>query len=150
MELEYLTQLQPWQWGVAGVVLLILEILAPGTFFLWLGVSAFIVGIVLWLIPELAWQAQFIIFAIMSVSSLVLYRLYLKGNPIETDAPTLNRRGEQYIDQIYVLEEPIVNGYGKVRIGDSMWKVKGKDLERGNNVKVTGIDGIILQVEPPE
>lgn len=150
MELEYLTQLQPWQWWLAGVALLILEMLAPGTFFLWLGVSALLVGAVLWIIPDMGWQLQFIIFAIMSVSSLVLYRLYLKGNPIETDAPTLNRRGEQYIDQIFVLEEPIVNGHGKIRIGDSMWKVKGKDLERGNKVKVTGIDGIILQVEGSE
>lgn len=148
--MEYLTQLQPWQWWLVGVVLVILEMFAPGTFFLWLGISALIVGALLWFIPDMIWQIQLLIFAIMSVSSLVVFRFYLKKNPIETDAPTLNRRGEQYIGQVYTLEEPIVNGFGKVKIGDSLWKVKGKDLERGHNVKVTGIEGIILQVDIAE
>ncbi len=145
--MEYLTDLQSWQWWVAGVIFLILEMLVPGIFFLWLGVSALSIGCLLWVLPDLGWQIQFVLFAILSVSSLVAYRTYLTRNPIETDAPTLNRRGEQYVGQTYTLVEAIVNGYGKVKVGDSLWKVKGPDTEKGNKVKVIAVDGIILQVE---
>ena len=147
--MEFLTNIESWHWWVAGVVFLILEMLAPGIFFLWLGVAAIIVGLLLWVLP-MAWEIQLVAFAILSVGSLVLYRWYLGQHPIETDAPTLNRRGEQYVGEVYVLEEPIVNGFGKVKVGDSLWKVKGADSERGNRVRVVAVDGIILQVEAAE
>lgn len=148
--MEFLTNIESWHWLAAGVLFLILELLAPATFFLWLAVSALLVGCISWIIPGLSWQIELLLFAIFSVASLVLYRMYIARNPIETDAPTLNRRGEQYINHTYVLEKPIVNGYGKVKIGDSFWKVKGADAERGNLVKVTAVDGTILHVVPAE
>ena len=148
--MEFFTSIDSWHWWGAGILFLILELFAPATFFLWLAVSALLVGCVSWLAPELGWQIEFLLFAIFSVVSLVGYRMYLSRNPIETDAPTLNRRGEQYVDQVYELVEPIVNGYGKVKIGDSIWKVKGADAEKGNKVRVTAVDGIILQVEAVE
>ena len=145
--MELFASIDSWHWWGAGILFLILELFAPATFFLWLAVSALLVGCISWLAPELSWQIEFLLFAIFSVVSLVGYRMYLSRNPIETDAPTLNRRGEQYIGQVYELVDPIVNGYGKVKIGDSIWKVKGVDAEVGNKVKVIAVDGIILQVE---
>ena len=44
---ELLAGLEFWHWLVLGVVLATIEIFAPGVFFLWLGISAGIVGILL-------------------------------------------------------------------------------------------------------
>lgn len=145
--MEFITNIESWQWWTAGLILLIIELLAPATFFLWFGIAAFIVGCLSWIFADMSWQVECVLFAIFSISSLVGYRMYLTRNPIKTDAPTLNRRGEQYVGQTYVLQDPIINGYGKVKIGDSIWKVKGEDAEQGRRVKVTAVDGIILQVD---
>jgi hypothetical protein len=40
---------------------------------------------------------------------------------VESDQPKLNRRGEQYVGRTFTLEEPIVNGHGKIRVDDSTW-----------------------------
>ncbi|MCG8379509.1 MAG: NfeD family protein, partial [Proteobacteria bacterium] len=58
-----------------------------------------------------------------------------------------NRRGEQYVGRIFTLEEPIVNGVGKVKVDDSTWKVMGVDMPAGTKVRVLSVDGTILNVE---
>ena len=73
--------------------------------------------------------------------------MYLRSRPIESEDPTLNRRGEQYIGRVYVLEEAIANGRGKVRVGDSIWMVEGDDMPAGEKVRVTDISGITFIVE---
>ena len=59
----------------------------------------------------------------------------------------LNRRAEQCVGRLYTLEEPIVNGRGRVKVDGVFWKIEGDDLEAGNRVKVVGADGVILKVE---
>jgi membrane protein implicated in regulation of membrane protease activity len=34
-----------WNWWLLGVVLMIIEAIAPGFFFLWMGVAALLVGL---------------------------------------------------------------------------------------------------------
>lgn len=53
---EILSRAEFWHWWVLALVLLALEIAAPGTFFLWLAVAAGVVGLILLLLPALAWQ----------------------------------------------------------------------------------------------
>ena len=53
-----------------------------------------------------------------------------------------------YVGRSYVLDEAIVNGRGKVRIDDTLWVVTGSDRGKGEWVKVTGVDGTRLVVEP--
>ena len=48
-----------WHWLIAGVVLIVLEVFAPGAFFLWLGVSAGVVGLILVMFPDMGWESQF-------------------------------------------------------------------------------------------
>jgi len=141
---EFLTY---WHWWIFGVLLIVLEIFAPSAFFLWMGISAGIVGLILLIAPDLGWEYQFMIFAIFSIVSIALWKRYAKQNPTVTDHPTLNRRGEQYVGRHFTLEEPIVNGMGKIKVDDSIWKISGGDCDAGTTVKVTGIDGTIFRVE---
>ena len=145
--MDWLAQAEYWHWWVLGVVLLILEVFFPGAFFLWLGVAAGIVGVVLLAIPDLGWQMQLLLFAVLSVVSIAVGRFWLKRHPIATDLPTLNRRGEQYIGRVFTLEEPIVNGNGKIRVDDTTWKIRGDDRSVGEKVRISGVDGTVLLVD---
>lgn len=145
--MSVLQALTPWHWWVLAVLLIILEIVTPGVFLLWLGLASAIVGGLLWLWPGMDWQWQLLGFALLGVFNILLVRRYLSFRPIQTDQPRLNRRGEQYIDRIFALDEPIINGFGKIRVDDSIWKVEGADAPVGTRVRVVGVDGALLKVE---
>ena len=142
-----LEQIEFWHWWIAGVLLAIIEVFAPGAILIWMGVAAGLVGAMVLAVPDMAWQVQFLIFGVLSVSSIVAWRYYQKRNPTETDQPKLNRRGEQYVGRVFTLKEAIVNGSGVVWVDDSRWKVEGSDLPAGTKVRVTGVEGTVLQVE---
>lgn len=137
-----------WHWWIAAVVLLVLEVFAPGSVFLWMSTGAGLTGLLLLLAPETAWEYQLLAFAVLTVASAVAWRAYLRHRPIETDQPALNRRGEQYVGRVFNLDEAIVNGTGKIRVDDTTWKVEGADLPLDAKVRVTGVDGTVLTVEP--
>lgn len=150
MSTSWLNELGPWHWLLIAIVLIILEVLSPAAFFMWLAVAAGLVGITLAVFPDLGWQPQLLLFAVFSVLSLVLGRRYLKHHPIATDEPTLNKRAHQYIGRVFTLDRPIVNGSGKLGVDDTTWKVGGPDCEEGTNVRVVGVDGVVLLVIPAE
>ena len=136
-----------WHWWILAAVLIILEVFAPGAFFLWLGLAAVAVGGVVYLSPGMSWEYQLLLFSVLSVISIVIWRKYFRITPTDTDQPHLNRRGEQYVGRVFTLEEPIVDGVGKIRVDDSTWKVHGEDCPAGTRIEVTGVDGTILKVE---
>ncbi len=139
-----------WYWWVAAAIFVVIEVFAPGIFFLWFGISAAIVGVASLLVPGLGWQYEILIFGVLSIMSAVGARMYLKQRPIDSDQPTLNRRGEQLIGRIVTLSDAIENGRGRVNVGDGTWSVEGNDHPVGTKVKVTGVDGIVLKVEKSE
>jgi membrane protein implicated in regulation of membrane protease activity len=142
----FLEEITYWQWWVLGVIFVILEVFSPGAFFVWMGIAAGVVGAVLMIAPGISWEYQILIFAGFSVISIVLWRQYQKKHPTKTDQPRLNRRGEQYIDRVFTLDTPIVNGQGKIHVDDSTWKIMGDDCPAGTKVVVTGVEGVVLQV----
>ena len=143
-----LEEIEFWYWWVAAIMLIVVEIFAPGTVALWMAVSASAVGLLLLAFPEVTWQTQFLVFAILSVATVIGWRAYQLRYPTVSDQPTLNRRGEQYVGRVFTLSEAIVNGSGKIHVDDTMWKVVGQDLPEGTKVRVTGVDGTLLTVEP--
>jgi len=135
-----------WHWWVFAVVLIIIEILVPSFFALWMAIAAFIIGLILLVFPDIGWQFQWLMFAVLSVLSSVVWRRYYVKHPIATDEPLLNRRGEQHVGRIITLASPIVNGQGKVILDDSTWKVHGPDCSAGTRVQVIAVDNVILKV----
>jgi len=100
------------------------------------------------IIPELSWQMQFILLACFSLVSIAMWRFSRKLFPQnEAEASHLNRRGEQYIGRTFTLLEPIINSTGKIKVDDSTWRVKGEDAPIGTQVRITGVKGIIFDVE---
>ena len=145
--MDILTQLNAWHWAIAAAILIVLEMFVPGAFMLWLGIAAAVVSLLLVIFPGMGWEAQFIVFAVLAVVSILAWREVQRRNPRETDQPALNRRGEQYVGRVFTLEEDIVNGQGKIKVDDSTWKIEGADCASGSQIKVTGVDGVVLVVE---
>ena len=137
-----------WFWLGAGLVLLTLEAMLPGVFLVWLGLAALATGIITFLVP-MGVTPSLVLFAVLGLTSILLGRRVQSGQKTEvTDSPFLNDRGKAMIGKIYAVEAAIVAGTGSVRIGDSVWRVTGADAAVGAHVKVTGIDGSTLLVEP--
>ena len=136
-----------WHWWVLAVLLILIEVLAPGTFFLWLGLAAGLVGLLLVILPDLGWQLQVLIFAVLAVLSVLAGRAWLKRHPIETEDTGLNRRGDALVGEIYELAEAIRTGRGAVRVGDTVWRAEGPDMPKGSRVRVVAVHGTTLKVE---
>lgn len=136
-----------WHWLAIGAALAALEIVAPGTFLLWLGAAAGVVGLVTLAWPSIGWELQLLVFAVCAVVLIAVSVKYLRGSSAETDKPDLNERGRQLVGRRLTLDDPIVNGKGRVRLGDTMWQVAGPDYMRGTNVKVVAVNGTVLEVE---
>jgi len=145
--IAWLESLAYWHWLVLGVVLGIIEVFAPGAFFLWLGISAGIIGILIWLLPAVSWEIQILLFAVLSIASVVIARRYLNFHPLQTDLPNLNQRGQQYVGRVFTLKEPVINGQGKIRVDDSTWKITCDDCESGTKVVINGVDGVVLRAD---
>jgi len=140
-----------WHWFALGALLLILEVLAPGVIFLWLGIAAIAVGAILFLVPGFTWEVQLIVFAVVAVVTTIGGRRIAATREQPSDEPNLNRRAERYIGHTYVLEDTTLNGRGKIGIGDTLWSAfvepPGTDLMRGARVTVIDVDGATLIVE---
>jgi hypothetical protein len=139
--------LGPWTWIILGLGLVGLELLGPGIYLIWFGLAALLTG-VLDFAFGLSWQAAFLTFAALSVAAVIAGRA-LTRHPGEPSAGpgALNRRGEALVGRVFVLEEPIVQGSGRVRVDDSSWRVTGPDSPAGASVRVVRVDGATLVVE---
>jgi len=153
IDFQFTEELRFWHWFILGVVLLGLEIVLPGTFFLWMGVAAGIVGLLVLVLPPFGWEIQVLVFAALSILAVVGGRIWLRRHPTQTAEPNLNVRGAQYLGRVLHLSEPMVDGIGKVRLGDTLWRVAtgdDTDLSEGTRVRVVGVDGATLKVEPAD
>ncbi|NND65201.1 MAG: NfeD family protein [Gammaproteobacteria bacterium] len=144
---SWLSHIDYWHWWVLAFGLLVLEIFAPGAVFVWMGVGAIASGFLLLVFPSLSLEAQILTFAVVSIGSLVGWKLYRNNHPIDTGHPFLNQRGERFVGHVFVLEKPIINGRGSVRAEDTTWRVHGPNLPAGASVRVTSVDGALLVVE---
>ncbi|WP_374287677.1 NfeD family protein [Pseudomonas fluvialis] len=146
--LEYLQNLTFWDWLAFGTLLLILEVFGTGGYLLWMGIAAAGVGLLGYLFPELPWAAQYILFALFSLcTAIVWWRRQRSSQARSSDQPGLNQRGSELLGRTFTLHEAIVAGHGKIKAGDSLWLVAGNDLPAGATVRVVSQQGVILHVE---
>ncbi|MFC5066964.1 NfeD family protein [Flaviflagellibacter deserti] len=147
MILGWLESLGVWTWFVLGLLFLGIEIVAPGTFMLWLGVAAIATGLLM-LVVDWGWQGQILAFAALSIIAVVGWWRFSRGHGPASSEPVLHRRSELYVGRQFTLEEPIVSGRGRVKIDDTVWRISGPDLAAGTRIRVEGTDGAVLIVAP--
>ena len=137
-----------WYWFALTGVLLIFELFAPGVIFIFIATGAAVAGIALWAVPNLGLELQILIFAVVSAAAYYFGRPLTRGLISHHRHPHLNTRGQALMGHVATLSEPIVNGRGRLSIGDSTWAITGPDMAAGFPVRVIGVHGAELKVEP--
>ena len=143
---EMFVTLGTWNWLIFGVILMALELLAPGVFLFWLGLAALLVGLLSFGFSP-SWQVQILMFAVFAAAAVPLWRRLARGNTAGTvNSPFLNKRADALVGRVFTLEKPIIDGAGTVRIDDTIWRVAGPDAPAGSRVKIVQADGASLTV----
>lgn len=139
-------------WLILGLALMVFELFNPGAYMLWLGLGALLTAAIVMFTPALPTVWQIVLFGLLSLAVILAYREWRRRNPrIEaSDQPLLNRRAAQLVGQVYPLAEPIVDGRGRLKIGDAFWAIFGNDMPAGRRVRVVATDGVSLNVEPAD
>lgn len=138
-----------WYWWAVAAVLLVFEMLLPGVVFMFVAAGAAAAGFCLLVVPGLSLELQLFVFGLVSVVSAVVLRPTLKRlQRGRAQDETINARGSALVGRTIVLDAPILNGRGRVRIGDGSWTVTGPDMVAGARVRVTAVNGTELAVEP--
>lgn len=144
-------ELGPWTWWFLGLVLLAAELALPGVFLVWIGIAALLTGalsLALWESAFWIWQVQLLVFAVFAIVATLLGRRYFSNRNVDSDEPLLNQRTATLVGRTAVLQEPILEGRGRIRLDDTFWPVMGPDTPAGTRVQVVESRGSELRVEP--
>lgn len=139
--------LSPWGWLSVAALSALLEIVTPGAYMIWLAAAALATGLTVAAIP-LTPDGQLAAFAIWIVVALVASRPLKARKLLVGDRPGLNRLSDRVAGEIAIVTDAIVDGRGRVRLGDSEWPARGPDAPVGGRVRVEGADGAVLRVGP--
>jgi membrane protein implicated in regulation of membrane protease activity len=135
-------------WLIIAIILIGLEFLAPGIYFMWVGFAALVVSGVTFIFPDISWVIQILIFSGLAVVSVLVGRKYIMEKEQSSDDTTLNRRGAQYVGKKCEVVVAFKNGKGKIKVEDTLWTATGdKDFKMGASVKIVSQDGTRFVVE---
>jgi membrane protein implicated in regulation of membrane protease activity len=136
-----------WLWLIGGVVLLIAEIIVPGFFLVFLGAAAIAAGLFTMLFG-LGTDAQLALFALYAVLAVMVGRRFYANRSGDHDGPRLNDPAARLVGRTVVVVEPVDAHQGRVTVGDSEWSARGGPADAGDRVRITGVEGNCLTVEP--
>lgn len=138
--------MHPWIWAIGALAAAVLEIVAPGAYLIWIALGAAITALACFAF-DLALTTQLVIFIVASSAAcLIGYFVYQKLITPRAGNLPLNQRELEMIGAQGIVFEAIVNGQGKVSLGDSVWIAEGADMPVGTAVIVTALRGTVVVV----
>lgn len=135
-----------WGWLIFAALLGMGEVLMPGIFLIWVALAAAVTGLAALALP-ISLPVQLLLFAALCLASVWGGRRWYSANPVDSQDPLLNDRTARLVGEILTLVEPIDNGRGRVKVGDSVWSCRGPDAPAGTRVRVIGAEASVLKVE---
>ena len=135
-----------WLWLIGGVLLLIMEVIAPGFFLVFIGAAAIATGLFTVLF-DLGSASQFALFALYAIIAVMLGRRFYANRTADSADPLLNDRAGRLVGRVVTVVEAVDDQSGRVRVGDSDWSARGGPADVGTRVRITGVDGNCLKVE---
>jgi membrane protein implicated in regulation of membrane protease activity len=135
-----------WLWLIGGVVLLILEVIAPGFFLVFIGAAAMATGLFTVLF-NLGLAPQLALFALYAVIAVLFGRRFYAKRAVDSTDPLLNDRVGRLVGKTVTVVTAVDDHGGRVRVGDSEWSARGGPAEVGERVRITGVEGNCLTVE---
>lgn len=139
-----------WHWIVVGLLLILGEMASAGGFYvIFFGVAALLVGILAAFGVAGPGWAQLILFSVLSISSLALFRSPLmKWMQLDPQRPAV----DPLIGEIGITQEDIVpGGVGRLELRGTSWSGRNATssaLTRGTRCRVVRVEGLMLHVEP--
>ena len=131
MLIDVIAAAGPWTWFLLGFALLVGEAIVPGIYLVWFGVSALVLGSASLLpfaaVNNWSWTTQIVVFAILSLLTVMLARRYFPTGSDDDDAGRMNDPMGRQVGREATLMEAMENGAGRVRIGDTTWRVRVED-----------------------
>lgn len=134
-----------WLWAIAGIILLIAEVVAPGIFLVFIGAAAVATGLFT-LLFDLGLSAQLGLFAVYSLLFVLLFKRWY-GEPAGTVSGVINEPSGRLVGRTVEVVSPIDDHGGRVRVGDSEWSARGGPAAPGDKVRVASVEGNCLIVE---
>ncbi|CNF64727.1 NfeD family protein [Yersinia intermedia] len=143
--LEEIAANPSWFWLSLGGLLLAAEMLGASGYMLWSGVAAVVVGALVWLFP-FSWEMQGVLFSVLTVVAAFLWWYWLSKRT-KPQSAMLNQRTHQLLGTRATLTEPTIDGFGRMRVGDSSWRIYcATELSIGTEVEVILVEGNTLHV----
>jgi inner membrane protein len=131
-------------WLVGGLALLMLEIMAPGAFMMWIGLAACGTGLVI-LASGIGFAPQVVTFGVLAAISLAV-GLRFRHRPTRLNTQQAGLAGRSATALVFQGRE------GRVRVGDSDWAARvPTDVAQpaaGTRMRVQGVEGTVLIVRP--
>jgi len=136
-----------WIWAIAGVLLLIAEIIAPGFFLVFIGAAAIATGLFT-LLFGLSMAPQLALFALYAVLAVMIGRRWY-GEPHGGDQRhAINEPAKRLVGKTVTAATDVDDHGGRVTVGDGEWNARGGPAAAGDRLTVTGVEGNCLIVEP--
>jgi len=136
-----------WLWAIGGVLLLIMEVLAPGFFLMFIGAAAIATG-AFTLLFGLGMESQLALFALYSLLAVLAGRRVYSGRNAPSSDPLLNDRSRRLIGKSVLVVSAVDEHGGRVKVGDSEWSARGGPAQAGDRVRIVGVECNCLRVEP--
>jgi len=135
-------------WLIAALLLGIAELTVPGVFLVFLAIAAAFTGVMALALPDLPVAVQLGAFAVWSVVAVTIGKRWYRDYPVEGGDPLLNDRAARLIGQIVIVETALVDGHGRVLVGDGSWPARGPDAAVGTRVRIVAVMDGAVAVEP--
>jgi inner membrane protein len=150
-KIEMMTMDAMWIWAAIGVILLVAEIASATFYLLWFGIAALCVAIAVWLFPSMSYAVQLLIFAVLSVGSLAIWKIYYKKT--ETNSRVGQAQGEEIGRTGTVIAACSPSQIGKIRftqglMGSREWDaVANEAVAEGVEARVIAVEGHSLRIQ---
>lgn len=147
--IELMLGFGPWNWLLLAGALMVLETMVPGVHFIWFGLAALVVGLIAFAF-DVTWQWEILLFAGISVATVFWVRQFSNSYIRDSDEPSLNIRGHQYVGRVVTAENDFAGGRGRVRVDDTLWSASGDNIKSGDKVRIVSVNGTVFAVEAVE
>jgi hypothetical protein len=139
-----------WHWLVLGLLLVLAELATAGGFYVvFFGIAALTVGVLAGFGLAGPLWVQLLLFAVLSVASLVLFRSrLLQWIQFDPQRPEI----DSLVGEIGLASDDVPPGaIGRVEVRGAAWSarnVAATIVPRGARIRVLRVDGLTLDIEP--
>ncbi|MBM3351150.1 MAG: NfeD family protein [Betaproteobacteria bacterium] len=139
-----------WGWAAIGVILLAVEMATVTFYALWFGIAALALGIITWMFPQLSYAVQFMLYAVLSLGSLGIWRRYYKKT--SPSSRVGQAQGEEIgrIGTVIDTTSPAKSGnirFTQGLMGSKEWvAVSDETIKAGSQATVIAVEGNTLRI----